>query len=127
MMQWTPYGTTESDLKEHIRTFANVFPHVTAVRGSGGYGFYMLGSAQPISLDPTAATAVLERPGVLEDISSAYDSPESTVDGWLAEIARQTWLVDDAVRSYTGDGPMITDDQPRPEYFLLREWNDPRG
>jgi len=127
MMQWTPYGTTESDLKEHIRTFASVFPHVTAVRGSGGYGFYMLGSAQPIPLDPAAARAVLERPGVLEDISSAYDSPESTVDGWLAEIARQTWLVDDAVRAYTGDGPMITDDQPRPEYFLLREWNDPRG
>jgi spermidine synthase len=125
MMQWTPYGTAESDLKEHIRTFASVFPHVTAVRGSGKYGFYMLGSAQPISLDPAVAKAVLERPGVLEDISSAYDSPESTVDGWLAEIARQTWLVDDQVRSYAGDGPMITDDQPRPEYFLLRAF-DPR-
>ena len=34
MMQWTPYGTTEADLKEHIRTFATVFPHVIAVRGS---------------------------------------------------------------------------------------------
>ena len=127
MMQWTPYGTTESDLKEHIRTFASVFPHVIAVRGSGGYGFYMLGSAQPMSLDAQAAASVLARPGVLEDVSSAYDSPESTVDGWLAEIGRQTWLVDDAVRSYAGDGPMITDDEPRPEYFLLREWNDPRG
>ena len=63
MMQWTPYGTTESDLKEHIRTFASVFPHVIAVRGSGGYGFYMLGSAQPMSLDPQAAAAVLARPG----------------------------------------------------------------
>jgi spermidine synthase len=127
MMQWTPYGTTESDLKEHIRTFASVFQHVIAVRGSGGYGFYMLGSAQPMSLDPQAGAAVLARPGVLEDISSAYDSPESTVEGWLAEIGRQTWLVDDEVRSYAGDGPMITDDEPRPEYFLLREWNDPRG
>ncbi len=29
MMQWTPYGTTEADLKEHIRTFATVFPHVS--------------------------------------------------------------------------------------------------
>ena len=127
MMQWTPYGTTESDLKEHIRTFASVFPHVIAVRGSGGYGFYMLGSAQPMSLDPQVGAEVLGRPGVLEDISSAYDSPQSTIDGWLAEIGRQTWLVDDAVRAYAGDGPMITDDQPRPEYFLLREWNDGRG
>jgi len=121
MMQWTPYGTTESDLKEHIRTFATVFPHVIAVRGSGGYGFYMLGSAKPMSLDPDVARSVLGRPGVLEDISSAYDSPQSTIDGWLTEIADQTWLVDDEVQAYAGDGQLITDDQPRPEYFLLRE------
>ena len=44
MMQWTPFGTTEADLKEHIRTFASVFEHVTVIRGPGGYGFYMLGS-----------------------------------------------------------------------------------
>ena len=55
MMQWTPYGTTAADLKEHIRTFATVFPHVIAVRGFAGYGFYMLGSMQPISLDPAVA------------------------------------------------------------------------
>ena len=128
MMQWTPYGTTESDLKEHIRTFATVFPHVIAVRGSGGYGFYMLGSAQPMTLDPEAAArSVADATGVLEDISSAFDSPQSTIDGWLAEIDEQTWLVDDEVREYAGSGPMITDDQPRPEYFLLREWNAGRG
>ncbi len=121
MMQWTPYGTAESELKEHIRTFATVFPHVLAVRGSGGYGFYMLGSMDPLSLDPAIARAILARPGVLEDISGAYDSPETTIDGWIAEIERQTWLVDDQLRAYMGDGPLITDDQPRPEYFLLRQ------
>ena len=64
---------------------------------------------------------MLERPGVLEDISGAYDSPTSTVEGWLDQIERQTWLVDDEVRAYAGAGPLITDDAPRPEYFLLRE------
>ncbi len=121
MMQWTPYGTTAEDLKEHIRTFASVFPHVIAVRGFAGYGFYMLGAMQPLDLDPAIAAEVLARPGVLEDISGAFDSPTSTVDGWLAEIGRQTWLVDDQVREYAGSGPLITDDEPRPEYFLLRE------
>jgi spermidine synthase len=120
MMQWTPYGTSESDLKEHIRTFASVFPQVIAIRGPGGYGFYMLGSMVPMSLGPEAVTAVLDRPGVLEDISSAFDSPTSTIEGWIAEIDRQTWLRGDDVRAYAGTGPMITDDQPRPEYFLLR-------
>ena len=120
MMQWTPFGTTEADLKEHVRTFASVFEHVTVVRGPGGYGFYMLGSDQPIDLPPERIREVLERPGILDDISSAFDFPASTVDEWMAVIEGQQWMADDAVRSYAGDGPLITDDQPRPEYFLLR-------
>ena len=128
MMQWTPFGVTESELKEHMRTFATVFPHVTAVRGSGGYGFYMLGSMEPLTLDPVVARTILERPGVLEDISSAYDSPVSTVDAWIEEIGRQTWMADDKLRAYVGEGPLITDDDPRPEYFLLRLISgDPAG
>ena len=123
MMQWTPYGTTADELKEHIRTFATVFPHVIAVRGFAGYGFYMLGAMTPITLDPEAGRSVLERPGVLEDISGAFDSPVATVDGWLEEIRRQTWLVGDEVRTHAGTGPLITDDEPRPEYFLLRDLN----
>jgi spermidine synthase len=121
MMQWTPYGTTANELKDHIRTFSTVFDHVIAVKGFAGYGFYMLGSMQPISLDPEAARSVLERPGVLEDVSGAFDSRISTVDGWLAEIQNKTWLVGDQVRAYAGPGPLITDDNPRPEYFLLRD------
>ncbi len=127
MMQWTPYGTTEADLKEHIRTFATVYPHVIAVRGFAGYGFYMLGSMQPISLDPAAIGSVLERPGVLEDVSGAFDSPVSTVTDWVDLIRERTWLVGDEVRSYAGMGPLITDDAPRPEYFLLRELNGDGG
>ena len=43
-------GITANELKDHIRTFATVFPYVTAVRGPGGYGFFMLGSDEPIVL-----------------------------------------------------------------------------
>jgi spermidine synthase len=120
MMQWTPYGTTESDLKEHIRTFASVFAHVTAIRGPGRYGFYMLGSQEPVEIDPGAISSVLDRPGVLADISSAYDSPTTTLDGWTRVIEDHIWMSDDTLRRYAGDGPLITDDEPRPEYFLLR-------
>jgi predicted membrane-bound spermidine synthase len=120
MMQWTPYGAPEDEFRDHIRTFAAVYPHVLVVRGSGGYGVYMLGSEQPLELDPDIGREILERPGVLDDISSAYDSPADTVDDWLAVIARQTWLSGDAVRTYAGDGPLVTDDRPLPEYFLLR-------
>ena len=70
---------------------------------------------------------MLERPGVLDDISGAFDSPVSTVDGWVEEIRRQTWLVGDEVGTYAGAGPLITDDDPRPEYFLLRDLSGDDG
>jgi spermidine synthase len=127
MMQWTPFGTSESELKEHIRTFASVFEHVTAIRGPGGYGFYMLGSSQPIEISPDATRRILGLPGVLQDISSAYDSPASTVDEWLTVLEGQAWIADAQLRAYVGDGPLITDDQPRPEYFLLRGLADAMG
>ena len=120
MMQWVPYGPPPAEFNEHIRTFAEVFPNVTLVKGAGGYGIYMLGSSAPISFAEADIRAILGRPGVLEDISSAYDSPATTVDGWLDVIARQTWMSGDAVDAFTGPGPLITDDRPRPEYFLLR-------
>ena len=45
MMQWVPHGGPLPDFIDHIRTFASVFPNVTVVAGAGGYGVYMLGSA----------------------------------------------------------------------------------
>ncbi|MEA2652904.1 MAG: spermidine synthase [Chloroflexota bacterium] len=120
MMQWLPYGGSQAEFADHLRTFATVFRHVTIVKGAGGYGIYMLGSASPIAFDPASIRATLARPGVLADISSAYDSPAKTVDDWVAVIARQTWMTDDEIRASAGPGPLITDDRPRPEYFLLR-------
>jgi spermidine synthase len=120
MMQWAPYGGTAADMNDHIRTFAAVFPEVTLVKGAGGYGYYMLGSSEPIAFDEANIRAILARPGVLEDISSAYDSPATTIDDWVGVIDRQTWLTGDEVGAATGPGPLITDDRPRPEYFLLR-------
>ena len=120
MMQWVPFGAPEEDLKEHIRTFSSVFPHTAIIRGAGGFGAYMLGSEAPLSFEPDAIRAVLGRPGVLEDISTAYDSPATTIEDWVSVIARQMWMEGPEVTAYVGEGPLITDDHPRPEYFLLR-------
>jgi hypothetical protein len=35
-------------------------------------------------------------------------------------IERQTWVRGAEVLETAGPGPLITDDRPRPEYFLLR-------
>jgi spermidine synthase len=120
MMQWIPYGQTLDEFKAHVRTYASVFAHVIIVFGAGGYGLYMLGSDRPISLDPGAIQAALARPGVVQDLSSAFDSPVHDATGWAAEIPELVWIQGDQVTKFAGDGPLVTDDHPLPEYFLLR-------
>jgi hypothetical protein len=120
MMQWTPHGTDRGEFERHLRTFAAVFPEVLVLRGPGGYGNFFLGSESPIELTDEAIRGVLERPGVLEDISSAYDSPQATLAGWAAFLPTLVTVPSDQVGWRAGPGPLITDDRPLPEYFLLR-------
>jgi spermidine synthase len=120
MMQWIPFGQTLAEFKDHVRTYAAVFPHAILAFGPGGYGMFMLGSDQPISFDPATIQSVLSRPGIVTDLSSAYDSPAHDVASWEAEIPRLVWLQGDQVSKFAGAGPMVTDDRPLPEYFLLR-------
>jgi hypothetical protein len=120
MMQWVPYGQTLDEFKAHVRTFHDVFPQVIIAQGPGGYGFYMLGSDERLAFDDAAVRSVLARPGVLDDLSSAFDSPQDGVDGWAARIPSLVRLSGDQVARFAGPGPLITDDQPLPEYFLIR-------
>jgi hypothetical protein len=90
------------------------------VAGPGGYGFFMLGSTQPIALDDGAMREVLARPNILDDLSTAYDSPEKTADGWVRRLRSLVVATGDQVSRVAGQGPLITDDHPLPEYFLLR-------
>ena len=120
MMQWVPTGATLPEFKAHVRTFRAVFTHVMLIRGPGGYGTYMLGSDTPMVFDDATTAEVLGRPGILEDISSAYDSPEDTIEGWTSRIDSLVTQTDATIDRFVGPGPLITDDRPLPEYFLLR-------
>ena len=91
MMQWVPYGAPEDEFKDHVRTFAAVYPHVMRHQGRGRLRrLHARVRSEPMSFEPDAIREVLARPGILEDISSAYDSPATTVDAWVAVIARST-------------------------------------
>jgi hypothetical protein len=73
-----------------------------------------------MAFDNATISEVLGRPGILEDISSAYDSHEHSIDGWVRKIGTLQWMSDGQIDSFVGPGPLITDDRPLPEYFLLR-------
>ncbi len=120
MMQWIPFGSTLEEFKAHLRSFVTVFPEVSVTFGPGGYGLFMLGSDAPIALSETSIREVLARPGVLDDISGAFDSPAKSVDGWVDVIEDRFWISGPDVQRFVGSGPLITDDRPIPEYFLLR-------
>jgi len=120
MMQWMPNGQTVDEYRAHVRSFAQAFPYRTVMFGPGGYGFLLLGAETPIELDDNSMRQVLERPGVLDDLSDVFDSPASTADEWIALIRSLVLLEGDQVDRFMGEGPLITDDRPLPEYFILR-------
>jgi spermidine synthase len=120
MMQWVPWGQSLDDFKHHVRTFRSVFTNVMVARGPAGNGFYLLGSDTPLQLTRDNVRSVLERPGVIADISSAYDSPAHDMETWLAAIPELIRLHPDETLTFAGTGPLITDDRPLPEYFLIR-------
>ncbi len=59
-------------------------------------------------------------PGSSRTSRGAYDSPQTTVDGWSGAIPGLVWLDGGQVAAFAGPGPLVTDDRPLPEYFLLR-------
>ncbi len=127
MVQWVPYGQTMDEFLAHVRTFEQVFPNVRVIAGAGGYGFYMIGSDGSVDFDPANMAAALERPGVLDDVNSAPDSHQRTVADWVATLQGLNWASGDQLRAAVGDGPLVTDDRPLPEYFLLRRLSDPNA
>ncbi len=127
MMQWVPYGQTLDEFLAHVRTFLTVFPNVRVIAGAGGYGLYMIGSDGPVDLTPSSIAAVLNRPNVLADVNAAPDSRNRTVDQWVATILGLTWAYGDTLRTAVGPGPLITDDRPLPEYFLIRRLRQPKA
>lgn len=120
MMEWMPYGQTMDEFRAHVRTFAHVFPKVMIAFGPGKYGTFLFGSRAPIRFDESSIRKVLARPGVLKDLAGAEDSPASTVDSWVDLIPRLVWISNADVARFGGEGPLITDDRPLSEYFLLR-------
>ena len=118
-LEWVPFTITLAEFRDHVRTMQAVFPHMALV--VGGAGVYVLGSSAPMSLDPAAVRAVLAQPDALSDLN---DSPNAragwTADYWLSKLQSDWWLTDGQVDAFAGPGPIITDDHPISEYFLIR-------
>jgi len=117
---WVPYLLTLEEFKMHLRTFRSAFPHVKVVLGPGGHGAYLLGSEAPMSFDAGLLSAVLGSPSAAADFATAPDDPRLNAAQWAAMIQSNDLMNDSQVDTFVGAGPMITDDHPLSEYFLIR-------
>jgi predicted membrane-bound spermidine synthase len=110
--QWV--GPTGSEQwKMLVRTFLSEFPDATLWSGS-----ILIGGNGPLVIDPSALAAKEQDPttfGVL--------GPDGTLPTPVL-LSRFT-AGPEELRTFVGDGPILTDDQPRVEYFLSLPENDP--
>jgi spermidine synthase len=109
-----------SQLEEMLlRTFRTAFRYMTVVHAPGPYGVYIMGSQAPITFSPAGISAVFGSPAARADLSSAPDYKPTTTAQWVSDIQGDVWLTNNQVDAYTGTGPLITDDHPLTEYFML--------
>ena len=131
MMQWEFRGQTVDEMRSHVKTYASVYKYVTLVFGAATstYGVMMLGSDSPIDITDAGIQSVLSKPGVVNDLSSAPDSPVgvNTAAAWQQQIMDNIWLTGSDVDKFAAGGTLITDDHPYTEYDLLRHLFGPKS
>jgi spermidine synthase len=102
-----------------LRTIRPEFRHVSVVYGPEHSGPYILGSQAPITFTEPAIRSVFGSKAAQADLAGAPDFPVRSAAQWASIIRHNVWLTDNQVNAYAGTGPVITDDHPLTEYFLL--------
>ncbi|HUF22875.1 MAG TPA: fused MFS/spermidine synthase [Vicinamibacterales bacterium] len=110
--QWVgPTGTEQ--WKMLVRTFLSVFPDATLWTGS-----ILIGGHGPLRIDPGAISMKEAEPRLMALLGRDGTLPLDTL------LTRMT-AGPDELRAFVGEGPILTDDQPRVEYFLSLPEDDP--
>ena len=105
MVQWVP-STRARDHTMIVRSFLDVFPYVTAWAG----GTVLVGSNEPLTIGAADYAQRLAEPGTGEALVAAGLGSVEALRAMYA--AGHEELV-----AYVGDGPVLTDDRPRLEYW----------
>ena len=111
-----------------LRTFRSVFPYMTVVYEPHNHpgGMYIMGSQAPITFSTAALQAVFGTPAARADLAGAPDFPAISTAQWVSKIQGSVRLTNNQVNAFTGPGPLLTDDHPLTEYFML-SGADPRA
>jgi spermidine synthase len=110
--QWVgPTGTEQ--WKMLVRTFLSVFPDATLWSNQ-----ILIGGHGPLEIDAGAMAMKQEDPRIAALLGTDGTLP---VDVLLSRFTAGP----DELRAFVGEGPILTDDRPRVEYFLSLPADDP--
>jgi spermidine synthase len=107
-----------------LRTFRSQFRHMSVVYSPGYGGTFIMGSQAPITFDQATSLAVFGSPAAQADLAGAPNWPAQSGAQWASYISDNVWLTNNQVDAYTGAGPLLTDDHPLTEYFLLNGFGE---
>jgi spermidine synthase len=99
-------GATAAEHKLILRAFVEAFPHATL----WGDGTLMVGAKQPLTISRCRIEAMLADPATRKVLALIN---VETFD----HLVRMFRASPEAIRTYLGDGPILTDDKPSLEYF----------
>lgn len=112
--QWVNiYDLRPEHFKTVVRTFANVFPHVTLWELQRGADYLLLGGEEEQKLDLARFEARLSAPRVMADLARVGVTDR-------AALAARFIASDGALRSFAGEGVENTDDNGNLEYAAPR-------
>lgn len=121
LQQWIPWnaGGVEEKLLLVAMTKALVanFPYVRAFRSLEGWGFHFLASRKPIPRRTAAEMAALMPARAAADFVEW--GPQGKSVDQFEEILSQEVPIEEILAVYP-DAPVLSDDRPLNEYFLLR-------
>ena len=106
MVQWLS-PRSEVHYKAILRTFLEVFPNATLWSD----GTLVVGSTQPVQPDERQFARRLSEPGARAALASLGV-------GSFAEVQSRYLADSGSLRAFVGEGPILTDDRPRVEFYL---------
>ena len=122
LQQWLPEGDDPTQASV-ARAIKNSFPYVRVFRGIEGWGWHFLASERPIPIR-TAAELVARMPASAVSDMMEWGPAPSPAEQMKRALSGQISI--DAIVAYSAATPVLTDDRPINEYFLLRtppgEW-----
>jgi spermidine synthase len=104
-LQWIGHRSS-AQYRLIMRTFLDVFPDATLWCD----GEFMVGARHPLRLRPAALRSRIEAPEMRAALREIGLPDFDTLAGWYTAGAAE-------MRRFVGEGPVLTDDRPRVEYF----------